>query len=109
MTLKENVPDIRNSKVVDLYRALGDYGITPVACDPMVDVEQMQHEYGISLVPRDQFRDMDVLILAVPHRETMDTIWEDLPGLVKTGGMVCDLKSVLDSRRLQSDLLYWTL
>lgn len=39
----------------------------------------------------------------------MDTIWEDLPGLVKTGGMVCDLKSVLDSRRLQSDLLYWTL
>ena len=109
MTFKENVPDIRNSKVVDLYRALGDYGITPVACDPMVDAEQMQHEYGISLVPRDQFRDMDVLILAVPHRETMDTIWEDLPGLVKTGGMVCDLKSVLDSRRLQSDLLYWTL
>ena len=107
--VQENVPDIRNSKVVDLYRALGDYGITPVACDPMVDVEQMQHEYGISLVPRDQFRDMDVLILAVPHRETMDTIWEDLPGLVKTGGMVCDLKSVLDSRRLQSDLLYWTL
>ena len=96
-------------QVVDLYRALGDYGITPVACDPMVDAEQMQHEYGISLVPRDQFRDMDVLILAVPHRETMDTIWEDLPGLVKTGGMVCDLKSVLDSRRLQSDLLYWTL
>ena len=46
MTFKENVPDIRNSKVVDLYRALGDYGITPVACDPMVDVEQMQHEYG---------------------------------------------------------------
>ena len=76
MTFKENVPDIRNSKVVDLYRALGDYGITPVACDPMVDAEQMQHEYGISLVPRDQFRDMDVLILAVPHRETMDTIWK---------------------------------
>jgi len=109
MTFKENVPDIRNSKVVDLYRALGDYGITPVACDPMVDVEQMRHEYGISLVERDQFRDMDVLILAVPHRETMDTIWEDLPQLVKAGGMVCDLKSVLDSRRLQSDLLYWTL
>ncbi len=109
MTFKENVPDIRNSKVVDLYNALGEYGITPVACDPMVDPEQMEHEYGIKLVERDQFRDMDVLILAVPHRETMDSIWDDLPTLVKSGGMVCDLKSVLDSKRLQSDLLYWTL
>jgi len=109
MTFKENVPDIRNSKVVDLYRALGDYGITPVACDPMVDVEQMRHEYGISLVERDQFRDLDVLILAVPHRETMASFWEELPQLVKADGLVCDLKSVLDSRRLPSGLLYWTL
>ena len=109
MTFKENVPDIRNSKVVDLYNALGAYGITPVACDPMADREQMEHEYGIKLVERDQFRDMDVLILAVPHRETMDTFWDDLPTLVKSDGMVCDLKSVLDSKRLQSDLLYWTL
>jgi UDP-N-acetyl-D-galactosamine dehydrogenase len=109
MTFKENVPDIRNSKIVDLYNALGQYGITPVACDPMVDPEQMDHEYGIKLVGRDQFRDMDVLILAVPHRETMETIWEDLPQLVKNGGMVCDLKSVLDPKRLPADLLYWTL
>ena len=109
MTFKENVPDIRNSKIVDLYNALGQYGITPVACDPMVDPEQMEHEYGIKLVERDQFQDMDVLILAVPHRETMDSIWEDLPKLVRNGGMVCDLKSVLDAKRLPSDLLYWTL
>ncbi|KAG1542733.1 hypothetical protein G6F50_014065 [Rhizopus delemar] len=109
MTFKENVPDIRNSKGVDLYNALGKYGITPVACDPMADADQMEHEYGIKLVKRDEFRDMDVLILAVPHRETMDSIWEDMPQLVKSGGMVCDLKSVLDSKRLQSDLLYWTL
>ena len=47
---------------------------------------------------------MDVLILAVPHRETMETLWEDLPQLVKADGMVCDLKSVLDSRRLPSGL-----
>jgi len=45
----------------------------------------------------------------VPHRETMETIWEDLPQLVKNGGMVCDLKSVLDAKRLPADLLYWTL
>jgi UDP-N-acetyl-D-galactosamine dehydrogenase len=109
MTFKENVPDIRNSKIVDLYNALGQYGITPDACDPMVDSDQMEHEYGIKLVERDRFRHMDVLILAVPHDETMDSIWEDLPQLVKTGGMVCDLKSVLDTKRLPADLLYWTL
>ncbi|ANN68273.1 nucleotide sugar dehydrogenase [Bordetella bronchialis] len=109
MTFKENVPDIRNSKVVDLYNALGDYGIKPVACDPMVDPQQMEHEYGIKLVERRDFKDMDVLILAVPHRQTMESIWDDLPGLVKRGGMVCDLKSVLDSKRLSPDLLYWTL
>jgi UDP-N-acetyl-D-galactosamine dehydrogenase len=39
----------------------------------------------------------------------MDSIWDDMPRLVKPGGVVCDLKSVLDSRRLQPDLLYWTL
>jgi UDP-N-acetyl-D-galactosamine dehydrogenase len=109
MTFKENVPDIRNSKVVDLYNALGEYGLSPVACDPMADPTQMEHEYGIKLVPRKDFRDMDVLILAVPHRQTMESIWDDLPELVKRGGMVCDLKSVLDSKRLQSDLVYWTL
>jgi UDP-N-acetyl-D-galactosamine dehydrogenase len=75
----------------------------------MVDSDQMEHEYGITLVARDGFRDLDVLILAVPHRETMDTIWEDMPHLVRRGGMVCDLKSVLDSKRLQPDLVYWTL
>jgi UDP-N-acetyl-D-galactosamine dehydrogenase len=109
MTFKENVPDIRNSKVVDLYNALGDYGISPVACDPMVDASQMEHEYGIKLVDRKDFKSMDVLILAVPHRQTMESIWDDMPELVNDGGMVCDLKSVLDSSRLQSDLLYWTL
>ena len=109
MTFKENVPDIRNSKVVDLYNALAQYGISPVACDPMVDAEQMEHEYGIKLVDRDEFHSMDVLILAVPHSETMDSIWDDLPQLVKSGGMVCDLKSVLDTRRLPADLSYWTL
>jgi UDP-N-acetyl-D-galactosamine dehydrogenase len=109
MTFKENVPDIRNSKVVDLYNALGDYGISPVACDPMVDASQMEHEYGIKLVDRKDFKSMDVLILAVPHRQTMESIWDDMPELVNDGGMVCDLKSVLDSSRLQPDLLYWTL
>ncbi len=109
MTFKENVPDIRNSKVVDLYNALGQYGLAPVACDPMADPDQMEHEYGITLVDRDQFRSMDALILAVPHCETMDSIWEDLPHMVKTGGMVCDLKSVLDTKRLPAGVSYWTL
>jgi UDP-N-acetyl-D-galactosamine dehydrogenase len=109
VTFKEDVPDIRNSKVVDLYNALGDYGITPVACDPMADAAQMEHEYGIKLVKPSDFKGMDVLILAVPHRQTMESIWDDMPELVNSGGMVCDIRSVLDSSKLQSDVLYWTL
>ena len=109
MTFKENVPDIRNSKVVDLYRALENYGIAPLACDPMADADQMEHEYGIKLGDPGDFKDLDALILAVPHRQTMDTIWETLPKIVKPGAMVCDLKSVLDSKRLPSGLVYWTL
>jgi UDP-N-acetyl-D-galactosamine dehydrogenase len=109
MTFKENVPDIRNSKVVDLYRILGRYGMDPLAYDPMADAQQMLHEYGITLVDRSELTDLDVVILAVPHREIMESIWTMLPSMIKDRGVICDLKSMLDSSRLNSDLIYCTL
>ncbi|WP_250508297.1 MULTISPECIES: nucleotide sugar dehydrogenase [unclassified Caballeronia] len=109
MTFKENVPDIRNSKVVDLYRGLERFGIAPLAYDPMADKAQMEHEYGITLVAKSELANMDVLILAVPHRDIMDSIWTDLPHMIKDGGVLCDLKSALDRSRLKSDIQYWSL
>jgi UDP-N-acetyl-D-galactosamine dehydrogenase len=109
VTFKENVPDIRNSKVVDLYAALQRYGITPVAYDPRADKAQMAHEYGITLADKSDLRNLDVLILAVPHAEIMASIWDDMPQMITEGAVVCDLRSALDKRRLPADIEYFAL
>lgn len=109
MTFKEDVPDIRNSKVVDLYRELQRYGITPLAYDSMAERSQMEHEYGITLAKKSQLTNLDVVILAVPHREILASIWNDLPAMITDGGLVFDLKSALDRSRLPADIEYWAL
>jgi UDP-N-acetyl-D-galactosamine dehydrogenase len=109
VTFKENVPDIRNSKVADLYRAFCRYGMTPLVYDPMADGAQTMHEYGISLVDRATLGGLDALVLAVPHREIMRDVYSDIDGMVKCGGVVCDVKSALQSDRLRCDLLHWSL
>lgn len=110
ITFKENVPDIRNSKVVDLYEALKRYGLSPLVHDPMADAGQVEEEYGIELVGRDQLNALDVLVFAVPHREFVRTIHKDLPFMIADGGIVCDLKASLDGERIaQSNLTYWAL
>lgn len=110
ITFKENVPDIRNSKVVDLYEALTRYGMSPIVYDPMADADQVDEEYGIKLASRDELRALDVLVFAVPHSEIVDTIERDLPHMIADGGIVCDLKSSLDGDSItRSKLTYWAL
>jgi UDP-N-acetyl-D-glucosamine/UDP-N-acetyl-D-galactosamine dehydrogenase len=110
ITFKENVPDIRNSKVVDLYEALKRYGMTPLVYDPMADADQVHEEYGIELVDRDELNALDVLVFAVPHREIVSTIEAELPYMIADGGIVCDLKSSLDGERItKSNITYWAL
>lgn len=109
VTFKENVPDIRNSKIVDLYRAFERYGMSPIVHDPMADAAAMMDEYGVTLVAREDLIDLDVLILAVPHRKIMEKFWEMLDSTVVHGGILCDLKSAVDERALRSDLIYWAL
>jgi UDP-N-acetyl-D-glucosamine/UDP-N-acetyl-D-galactosamine dehydrogenase len=109
LTFKEDVPDIRNSKVVDLYHALEDYGIKPLAFDPMADKDQMDHEYGITLVDKSELFNLDVVILAVPHCDILATFWNDLPHMIADSGMVCDLRSAVDRSRLPSLIDYWAL
>ena len=109
VTFKENVPDIRNSKIVDLYVSLKRFGILPVAYDPMADKAQMEHEYGITLVDQSELNNLDLLILAVPHAEIMATIWDDMPNMITDGAVVCDLRSALDKRRLPADVEYMAL
>jgi len=74
LTFKENVPDLRNTKVVDIVRELADYQVRVLVHDPLASAEEARHEYGLTLEPLSAFRDLDALILAVPHDLYLKTI-----------------------------------
>ena len=72
LTFKEEVPDLRNSRVPDILAELRSFGIEALVHDPMCDREEALHEYGVKLVDIDAFDQLDALILAVPHRVVAD-------------------------------------
>ncbi len=108
LTFKENVPDLRNSKIPDIVAELKQYGIQAMVHDPLGDAEEARHEYGIELSPLDRFHDLDAVFFAVSHQEYL----QDVTGLlsrVKDGGVVIDVKSALDPRAMTRGLRYWSL
>ena len=95
LTFKEDVPDLRNSKVADLVTALGKLGHTVTVHDPLADAAEARHEYGLELDP-DAFQgSYDLVLLAVPHREYLALGADRLRALVAEGGTLADLKGVL--------------
>src|SRR6516225_7094603 len=72
LTFKEEVPDLRNSRVPDILAELRSFGIHALVHDPMADREEALHEYGVELVDLDAFKELDALIFAVPHRVVTD-------------------------------------
>lgn len=109
ITFKENVPDIRNSKVADLYQTLVEYGIRPRVSDPFADPDETRHEYGIELEPCDDWYDLDALIFAVPHRQYVSQIDALVERTTRAGSCVIDLRSMIDRPKLRQDLSYWSL
>ncbi|MHB1001205.1 MAG: nucleotide sugar dehydrogenase [Armatimonadota bacterium] len=109
LTFKENVPDLRNSRVPDIIAELHEYGITPVVHDPMADPVEARDEYGIDLIDWDDMNDLDGLILAVPHKAYLDQGCEALASRLKWGGALYDVKSVLDTNRIPEDIKYCCL
>ncbi len=69
LTFKENVPDLRNTRVVDICAELAEYGVTSLVADPLADPDEAMREYGIALTPLESMRDLDALVLAVAHDE----------------------------------------
>lgn len=108
LTFKENVPDIRNSRVPDVLRELSSFGITPIVHDPLADGTEVFREYGLAISDPTQFRDLDALVLAVPHRDYLDRMIE-LPGMLADGGILIDVKSVVDREIMPGNLRYWSL
>ena len=96
-TFKENVPDLRNSRVVDIVRELGDYGLTVQVHDPCADPAQAIREYGVEIVPVEALRQADAVILAVAHAAYVERGWSNVAALLRDGrGIVIDVKGVLD-------------
>ena len=97
LTFKEDVPDLRNSRVVDIVRELEDWGLAVQVHDPCADSEEASREYGIEIVGREALRPADAIILAVPHAAFRERSWRGVTDLLRDArGTVIDVKSVLD-------------
>ncbi len=96
VTFKENVPDIRNSKVADLVARLAWLGHEVSVHDPLADADEVAREYGFCLLPEIPARTYDLVLLAVPHQEYLARGGDALRSRVASGGTLADLKGVLD-------------
>jgi UDP-N-acetyl-D-galactosamine dehydrogenase len=108
LTFKPDVPDLRNTKVVDILHELAQYGIEPLVHDPLVERDG-NAESSVKLSPRSELHDLDALILAVPHRELLALPREELFAPLKQGGLFLDVKSALKPSEVRADLRYWSL
>ena len=109
LPFKENVRDIRNSKVPDIVEELRHFGIEAEVHDPLADPEEVRHEYGITLCPWEQLQGLDALVLAVPHHDYLTMGVQALLSGLHPGGIVVDVKSVLNPREVPPGLRYWSL
>lgn len=93
VTFKENCPDVRNTKVVDIYQTLKEYTDNITIYDPWANADHVKHEYGIEITNTNPQERFDALILAVAHKEFMEL---NVLDLLKDGGVVYDVKGVLN-------------
>ncbi|MDE6882093.1 MAG: nucleotide sugar dehydrogenase [Lachnospiraceae bacterium] len=112
-TFKENCPDTRNTKVIDIYKELGEFGIVPVVVDPAADAEEAKRLYGISFQTMEEVRDMDAVIIAVAHDEFLKLGRPQIDAFYHAAHrrkVLLDIKGLLDRQDyLTEDYLYWRL
>lgn len=112
-TFKENCPDTRNSKIIDIVRELREYGIEPLITDPTADKEEAEREYGIAFSAQADFVDMDAVILAVAHKEYESLTMDELDAMYKADAKVkvlTDIKGMLNRKEYEkAGYLYWRL
>ncbi|MDI1284429.1 MAG: nucleotide sugar dehydrogenase [Reyranella sp.] len=110
VTFKENVPDIRNTRVVDIANELKEFGITVQLHDPMADGEMLKHEYGLALTALDKLQPADAVVLSVAHNSYRDGGWELVRPLLKPdGGFVADIPAILDRPKTPAGVTLWRL
>ena len=110
LTFKENVPDIRNSKVVDIVRELQAFGIAVQVHDPIAIAQDALREYAIELIPESALLPADAVILAVPHTSYVAAGWPLITRLLQGNrGIVLDLKAKLDRSVRPDGIDLWRL
>lgn len=111
-TFKENCPDTRNTKIIDIYKELQEYGITAVIADPAADAQEAKRLYGIDFVLLSEIHDMDAVILAVAHEQFKSLSVADIDALYKpcAAKVLLDLKGILDKETFENaNYTYWRL
>lgn len=107
ITFKEDVSDIRNSKVVDIINELVDYGITVDVVDSRADASEVLHEYGISLINQPLLQKYDSVVVAVSHKEYMQLDEIYFKSITTQQAVIADVKGLY--RGKIKDLVYWSL
>ncbi len=111
-TFKENCPDTRNTKIIDIYRELQEYGITAAIADPAADAQEAKWLYNIDFVDMDSLKDMDAVILAVAHEQFKELTPERIAAFYRPDStrVLLDLKGLLCKEDyLKAGYLYWRL
>lgn len=111
ITFKEDVPDIRNTKVVDIIRELKDYGVDVLVSDPLADPEEAREYYGVELQPLKEINNVDAVILSVMHRVYRESGLDGIAGLcADRKALIVDVKGCFSPEEAQkSSVTYWRL
>src|SRR5699024_3562162 len=109
-TFKENVGDIRNTKVIDIIDELKEYGVEILVYDPIVKREEAINEYDIQLVSEEELKELNAIILAVPHREFDDYSIDYFDTLYEKEKVMIDVKGRFDQKQFEDKgYFYWSL
>ncbi|MBR6147757.1 MAG: nucleotide sugar dehydrogenase [Lachnospiraceae bacterium] len=112
-TFKENCPDTRNTKVIDIYNELKEYGITPIVVDTTADADEAKRLYGIEFATMQDIKNMDAVVVAVAHDEFLKITKEDIDGFFNPGNakkVLADIKGLYNKDTFSGDdYSYWRL
>ena len=112
-TFKENCPDTRNTKVIDIYKELQEYGITPMVVDPAADAAEAKRLYDITFNTMEDIKDMDAVIVAVSHKQFLTLDKEKISSLYSKANakkVLVDIKGIFDRKEYSTeDYIYWRL
>jgi UDP-N-acetyl-D-glucosamine/UDP-N-acetyl-D-galactosamine dehydrogenase len=107
LTFKENVPDLRNSRVPDIIRELEDFGVEVLVHDPIASTTEAMHEYRVELQDFEKLTNLDAIILAVAHQSYQQA--SSVVSKLKNGAVFVDVKSVFEPSAIGSSQIYWSL